>query len=489
MRQVLIVALALVLIAVIHSCKTEDPFTVGSCVASFDCDAGFECIDKECVKIEGGGDTDTKDDSDAPDMGQDTATPDDVISDETPDEGADGLFPGDDDEIDVDVDGLPDSQTEEEADVAADGADVPTEGESMPVDDAAVPDVDLDTDTDVDSSNLCSGVTCGGHGSCKVVGGVADCTCYSGYQDNDGDNVCLPMCAYSGLDCASNHAYCDDTTGTPHCVCNSGYQDNDLNNTCTANCTTANLTCTGGTCSDANGTAHCTCTDTNYQDNDNNGTCLPTCATAGLTCSNGSCEDSSGTATCVCNTGYANPPNCTDCATDFHKDGVNCVPNVTCPVNYCNGHGTCSDATGSPVCSCNAGYALPQCATCADGYQDSDTNGTCLEDCDDSCGQAGGLFATESHGSCQYSGGNASCVCEAGWENPILIWPPMSPECSSCDTSNPPAAYPYGCPADCADASPVLTCNNGDCFYDTSSGDIYCHCNSGTYNPATTNCE
>ncbi len=486
MRHVLIVAAALFLMVIIHACKTEAPAS-GTCITALDCDqaAGYECIDGQCVKTSVGGDTDTKENDVTPDGSSDGVLPDDTTDAE---EDGDGIVTESDGlpDIATEADGLPDIQPEgddtdgvepddtDDAPVVDDGTvtetDTPVVDDALPVDDATTPDTDTAT-------SVCDGVTCGGHGNCNVVGGVADCTCYSGYQDNDNDNICLPQCAYSGLDCAANHAYCDDTTGTPHCVCNGGYQDNDLNNTCTANCTTAALTCTGGTCDDTTGTAHCTCTDINYQDNDNNGTCLPTCAkavTEGLNCgTHGACVDTSGTASCVCNEGYTGT-GCANCAIGFHLSGSDCVADQTCPANYCNDpKGTCSTPAGVPVCTCSTGYTGTTCLDCADGYQDADLNGTCLEDCTDTCGQDGGLFKTESHGSCQYSGGNAECVCESGWLDPLIYWPPMVPECCECDHDNPPAEYQtYGCPADCTD-DPVVTCT-GDCYYDKVSGDKYC---------------
>jgi len=411
--------MALFLAMMISACKTDDPVSSGSCVTTFDCEEGFECINQKCVDPTGGGDTDTPDkDTDTPSIDDDDQASPDELTDETPDEQGDDL-PSDEllDEDDASDDLLPD------------GTD------TTPLDDGVV--------TDADAPSSCEGVTCGGHGTCKVAGGVATCTCYAGYQDNDHDNTCITVCEYAGLECGAT-AQCDDSSGIPTCVCKADYQDNDNNDTCLPTCTKAALTCTGGECDDANGTAHCVCTDTDYQDNNNDGTCNPTCAKAvadGLVCAvHATCDDSTGTAACACNDGYINLPNCTDCAANFHTDGSgNCLPDQGCqPSNAdCNGHGTCSDATGMPVCTCVEGYAAPTCATCADGYQDSDTNGTCLADCTDTCGQ-GGLFP--SHGDCVYSGGNAACVCATGWENPILInsiWP----ECS-CDVNDTDPSFP-----------------------------------------------
>ncbi|HSA32782.1 MAG TPA: hypothetical protein P5077_03560 [bacterium] len=447
----LLTALAvMVMAALIYSCSTEDPVS-GGCITAFDCEDGYSCIGGECVNNGGGGDTDKMTDADLP------AGDDGENTDETPDETTEEEGP--------EVDGLTvdDDQPEGEGD--------------------ETPDTVTDADVDADDAALCSGVTCGGHGSCKVEGGVAVCQCYEGYQDKDGDNICLVNCANSGLNCGTaTHDKCDDSSGMPECICDpvADYQDNDENGTCLPTCTKANLTCTGGTCDDSTGTAKCTCTDTNYQDNDNNGTCEPTCAFANPSCAlHSHCDDAGGTATCVCDDGYTGV-NCDQCLSGFTKIGNDCVPNQPCPVNYCNGHGTCSDGTGVPLCTCFTGYTGTTCLQCASGYQDQDGNGTCEKDCYATCGQTGGLICPKSYGSCQYPGGVATCVCTQGWEDPPFVmhdpYPlcgtsSMLPECSQCKVSDPPAAYPDGCPADC-DSNPVIECT-GDCYYHTD-GEKYC---------------
>ncbi len=455
------------------------------CRGNFDCANGYECVEKECVKIE--------------EMDDDVSLSDVVTISDHEGENTGDDFDDTNDMSVVSDTAVSDSKPDEDGEtVLDDDADLPTDGDVVPSDDGPAPDIDLPTS--------CDGVTCGGHGICKIESGSPVCQCYEGYQDKDGDLICLPNCAYSGLDCGpTTHTKCDDSSGIAKCVCDTGYQDYDGDSVCKPTCATAGLNCTGGTCDDSSGTARCICTDPNYQDNDNNGTCLPTCVKAiadgTLSCTtHAHCDDSSGTVTCVCNDGYINPPACSTCAPNFHSDGSgNCVPNQSCTPNYCNGHGTCSDASGMPVCTCDTGYTGTTCNQCASGYQDSDGNGTCLEDCYFSCGQKPAALCPESYGSCQYSGGVASCVCDQGWENPPVVMHSayslcvggtysILPECSQCKISDPPASYPNGCPATCSDAS--LTCNNGKCYYDKNTKDIYCKCNSGyTYNPSTTNCE
>jgi len=82
----------------------------------------------------------------------------------------------------------------------------------------------------------------------------------------------------------SGHGVCDNTATGPTCTCATGY--------------------TGARC---NGCA------SGYQDNDGNTTCTPNCATAGLTCNNaGTCSDATGTALCTCLTEFTGPT-CAQC--------------------------------------------------------------------------------------------------------------------------------------------------------------------------------
>ncbi|NVB77372.1 MAG: hypothetical protein HOV81_03170 [Kofleriaceae bacterium] len=127
-------------------------------------------------------------------------------------------------------------------------------------------------------------------------------TCATGYQDNDGDGVCLQDCATAGLSCGTGT--CDDSGGAAACsctpsqagadctLCDHGYQDNDGDGACTANCVTASLDCgANGVCSDVTGTAACACAAgyggancetcaAGFQDDDGDGTCAATCAEA-----------------------------------------------------------------------------------------------------------------------------------------------------------------------------------------------------------------
>jgi hypothetical protein len=264
-------------------------------------------------------------------------------------------------------------------------------------------------------------------------GAVPVSTCSSGLQDHDGDGVCLPTCADSKLSCGT-HGVCDDSDGVAACSCSAGYQgedcsscaagfqDNDGDGVCVADCATAVISCGQGSCGDSTGEPSCSCSGgyggadcvacaAGYQDNDTNGTCLSSCATASVNCgSNGHCSDVAGTAACVCASGYQGA-NCTTCAAGYQDNDTNGTCEPTCASSGLGcGHGTCSDSTGTAACTCSAGYGGADCQACAAEYQDNDDNGTCLASCvqvQSSCG---------AHGTCFDVTGTATCTCAAGYQ-------------------------------------------------------------------------
>ncbi|MDX9719222.1 MAG: calcium-binding EGF-like domain-containing protein [Myxococcota bacterium] len=100
--------------------------------------------------------------------------------------------------------------------------------------------------------------------------------------------------------------------------------------------------------------------------------CLPdatACALCGDTCEEGTCsgqgtcDDSSGTPTCTCNDGYTGV-RCQSCADGYELVGGVCQSESTtvCEVDTCNGHGTCDDSSGAPVCTCEEGFTGTFCA-------------------------------------------------------------------------------------------------------------------------------
>lgn len=328
-------------------------------------------------------------------------------------------------------------------------------------------------------------LNCGNNGSCrKGADGGFSCVCAAGFagnlcercapglQDNDRDGLCTADC--SRLSCGANGG-CVDTTGVARCVCNPGYagavcelcgagfQDNDRNGSCEASCASANLMCRSGVCSDLVGRARCacppnagdggTCSDCapGFQDNDGDGQCLRACTTNQCG-SNGTCSDATGVAICACAAGYTGPT-CSTCAAGFQDNDTNgsCLP--VCAPNQCGTGGTCSDATGTAVC------------TCASGFQDNDMNGTCQPSCGTQCG---------ANGTCVDTTGTAVCTCATGYTGPT---------CAACATGFQDNDTNGTCLRTCATAG--LTCPGG---CSDSSGTAACNCPVGSSGPTCSQC-
>lgn len=261
-----------------------------------------------------------------------------------------------------------------------------------------------DNDGNGTCAPTCAGLqeTCSGHGVCRDSSGTATCdctggftgpgcaTCATGTQDNDHDNTCTPSCAATSCQA---HATCADATGTAVCSCATGFQDKDSNGSCTPDCATT--TCQAhATCADSTGTAVCSCT-AGFQDKDSNGTCTADCAST--TCAaNSTCADSTGTAVCGCNVGFQDKDTNGSCTPD--------CAHTTCPTRS-----TCADSTGTATCTCDTGYSGATCTACATGFQDNDSNGTCLPNC------ATAVLACDARASCADTSGQAKCGCLAGY--------------------------------------------------------------------------
>jgi len=102
----------------------------------------------------------------------------------------------------------------------------------------------------------------------------------------------------------------------------------------------------------------------------------------------GTCVTSSNKISCTCRTGYVGSL-CEACADGYHGVGSDCVANVNCTPNYCNGHGNCSQIQGVPHCDCDQGWATINdqfCTTCAYGYIFK--NDQCVQDDEDGGSQA-----------------------------------------------------------------------------------------------------
>jgi len=113
--------------------------------------------------------------------------------------------------------------------------------------------------------------------------------------------------------------------------------------------------------------------------------------------------------------------NASDRPASDHAIADRAVPDgaIRCDDSYCSAHGECW-VTGSDItCLCGAGYAQPRCAACASGYQDNDSNGTCLLDC-----AHANLSCAQPHTRCGDSDGTADCGCVLGYSAPAAtcVW-------------------------------------------------------------------
>jgi hypothetical protein len=175
-------------------------------------------------------------------------------------------------------------------------------------------------------------------------------------------------------------------------------------------------------------------------------------------CLNGNCDDSTGIVECSCDVGWA-LPNCDSCAIGFHDEGGSCVLNEVCGSPDCV-NGNCDDSSGIVECSCDAGWALPNCDSCDLNYHDE--GGACV--LDEVCNASDCI-----HGSCDDSSGIIGCTCDAGWELP------------NCDTCASGYHDSEGTCVPDENCTPGV-CNNGSC--DDSSLEVECYCDFGWQPPA-----
>ncbi|MGI5862172.1 MAG: lamin tail domain-containing protein [Myxococcales bacterium] len=124
----------------------------------------------------------------------------------------------------------------------------------------------------------------------------------------------------------------------------------------------------------------------------------------------GTCADESGTPVCSCELPWTGAT-CSECATGYVLVGFDCIADP-CASENCSGHGTCSvdTSTGAAVCACAAGYAGPKCNSCAADYVATSTEPLVCEPATDPCEPNPCV-----HGTCTAEGGTANCACAEGW--------------------------------------------------------------------------
>lgn len=233
-------------------------------------------------------------------------------------------------------------------------------------------------------------------GSCPVNSGslpgstvLTNCTCILGFAGPRG-GPCHCICNAAAQTCSSNCATCG--TGTQTCTCYSSCVDpaspaagcsknysqvgstscpNALQNyecqqkqtvagqVCTSckpnfysgDCSRTCPNCNSGVCrSGISGDGSCNCTA--------RGTTGQFCQFSdAVTCNGHGKANYDGS--CTCNTGFAQP-NCGTCQTDY----ANYPKCVFCPPYLCNGHGSCTDYGN---CTCAATYDGAFCNRCENG--------------------------------------------------------------------------------------------------------------------------
>lgn len=252
--------------------------------------------------------------------------------------------------------------------------------------------------------------------ACECLEGWAGHVCQRcdrGWQDNDGDGVCLPACSTADITCEAPFV-CSDADGVARCACPTGYAGDDCTQCargfhdplgtgeCTATCSTAGLACgEREMCSHASGEPECVCIEgyagddcrscaEGWQDDALPGDCRPSCAVADLDCGeHGACADESGFATCACDPGWAGA-GCDTCADGHHGESCEicssgwyrvgdgpCMPSCGSGAVTCGPAQGCWDGAAGPECTCEVGYAGPDCTACAEGYAD-DGSGACV---------------------------------------------------------------------------------------------------------------
>ena len=128
---------------------------------------------------------------------------------------------------------------------------------------------------------------------------------------------------------------------------------------------------------------------------------------AARTCTHGSCRQAYGL--CECDAGWGGD-SCATCATDYHLEGGDCVPDRPCQTHHCV-HGQCRLDGEAEVCDCNPGYVGDVCDTCAPGYHAEGL--TCVADPADACHPNPCTAAYRT--TCVLEGTSYRCDCDEGF--------------------------------------------------------------------------
>lgn len=200
-------------------------------------------------------------------------------------------------------------------------------------------------------ANCTDGGRCGGHGTCRLVGGAPTCVCDAGYTGATCGSCAAG--AFAARVCAA----------VPGCTGPCRGVTLNTSNTCFAylpgstTCPTYTLECTatsGPYAYNVDAPLCRSCPGTVWAAGSFQADGVTTATVAGSTCSgHGTCGASSGL--CSCAAGWSGP----SCGTPSPV-----LPGDPCAGVTCSGHGVCSAAvTGSPVCACSLGYYGADCSS------------------------------------------------------------------------------------------------------------------------------
>lgn len=237
-----------------------------------------------------------------------------------------------------------------------------------------------------------------------------------------------------GIDVCSAREQCAETAIGPTCVCAEGFTGDGCRDCASGyerinanQCDLIPIDCDDdasvcgahGACVERSSGDACECDDlytgrlcelceSGYQDNDADGSCRATCLEADLDCKSPSrCSDARGTAVCECPVGYTGD-DCSLCALGYRDSGTACVPTCAASATSCSRGQVCVDSPSGARCECAEGHAGARCESCAEGYREDPSTGSCLPSCD------GAAAACGEHGHCDDSAGFARCVCDLG---------------------------------------------------------------------------
>ncbi len=205
---------------------------------------------------------------------------------------------------------------------------------------------------------------------------LASCSGSSEQKDTCLDVVCF------------ENAFCSEGA----CSCSEGFVADPA-----GSCVAADP-CSAVTCGD-NGSCEagaCVC-DSGYQEAED-GPCqdVDECAVGSDDCTdNAVCTNTNGSFDCTCDVG-------------FQGDGVTCTDVDECAdgQDACASYADCINTEGGFNCPCVEGHAGDDCTQCADGYQDNDGDGACLENC------ASPDLVCPANSHCNDGDGAAQCVCD-----------------------------------------------------------------------------